>query len=167
VKPLLGLVIFSFMSLRVAAGEPAQSSDSVPARYKLEITDEPGKLRFSLLLRSLDQRDLCIGWDVWPDAQGKTQTGKYVYSIVTEAATLFPHDPTVEIDCFDCKPTRIKPHESLNGFLEYSEFGDPQMIRSLSKRALKVDIKPQVCDLEKRSRSVQQRSNQAMQRTAR
>jgi len=133
----------------IAAGEPKQPADCAVARYKLEITDEPAKLRFSLLLVSLDRREICIDPSAWPDAQGKTQTGRDVYSIVTEQETLFPHEPTVYIDCFDCE-TRIRPGESLNGFIEYSEFGDAQMIRSRSKRALKVDIVPQVCDQKKR-----------------
>jgi hypothetical protein len=147
----------------LAAGQPKQSADSAVARYKLEITDEPDKLRFALLLVSLDKRDICIDPSAWPDAQGKTQTGRDVYSMVTERETLFPHEPTVYIDCFDCE-TRIKRGKPLKGFIAYSEFDDPHMIRSRSKRALKVDIVPQVCEQQKRRR--EKRSNQAMQRTA-
>jgi hypothetical protein len=144
VKTLHRFVILPLMVAMTAAGGPKESTDSPAARYELQITDEPDKHRFVLVLASLDRRDLCIGWGVWPDAQGKTQTGKYVYSIVTERETLFPHDPTIEVDCFDCE-TRIKPGESLKGVIAYSEFGDPEMIRSRSKRALKADIVPQVC----------------------
>jgi hypothetical protein len=149
VKPLLCVAIFPLAAAVIAAGQPKQSADSSVAHYKLEITDEPDKLRFALLLVSLDKRDICIDPSAWPDAQGKTQTGKYVYSIVTERETLFPHDPTIEADCFGCE-TRIKPGESLKGFIHYSEFGDAQIIRSRSKRALKVDIVPAVCHQKKR-----------------
>lgn len=119
------------------------------ATYELKVTDEPEKLRFSLVLTSKDKRDICIERASWPDDKGATQTGPYVYSLRTERGTIFPHAPTVEADCWGpaCL-TRILPGRSLRGFIAYSEFDDPLRVKSLTKRELRVNIIPSVCESE-------------------
>ena len=140
---LLGLACF--------AGEPAQDvSPPWAGRHRLQVIDEPDKLRLALVLTSADTRDICVSRAAWPDAAGTTQTGSEVYSLTTERETLHPRPPTIYADCFkgpECE-IRLGPGESLKGFIAYSEFGDPQVIRSRARRLLKVDIIPALCDWE-------------------
>ena len=137
------------LSLGYACAHDRARSD-VP-RYELQVVDEPERRRFLLVLSSRDKRDICVERGTWPDAKGRTETGRFVYSLRTERGTIFPHEPTVEIDCFDSPECsiRIRPGESLNGFIAYSEFGDPSKIRSLRKRELRADVVPSVCDINK------------------
>jgi hypothetical protein len=117
------------------------------AKYELKVRDEPERLRFLIILVSKDTRDICIDRSGWPDSNGKTQTGSDVYSLRTERGTVFPHAPTIEIDCWgtDCME-RVRPGESLEGVIAYSEFDEPAGIRSLRKRELHVNIVPSVCE---------------------
>ena len=117
------------------------------AQYELKVFDRPAEARFSLILSSKDNRDICVSTTVWPDRDGGTQTGRDVYSLETDRGTMFPHPPTMFADCWGagCE-TRLRPGESIEGFIAYSEFGDPADIKALRKRELHVDIVPAVCE---------------------
>lgn len=117
------------------------------AKYALEVSDQQEKARFLLILTSKDKRTICISRVAWPDREGATQTGRFVYSLQTEKGIIFPHAPKVESDCWgaDCE-IRIPPGGSIAGFISYSEFGSPVDIARLRKRELHVDIVPSLCE---------------------
>ncbi len=144
---LIYLMAAAVMTPAYTCGQDRRSQDCDRPKYKLEIVDQPEKLRFRLILTSTDNRDICIHFGIWPDSEGRTETGPDVYSIRTDEGIIYPHPPTVEIDCWDADcVTRVGPGESLNGFIAYSEFGDPSKIRSLRKRELRAHIVPSVCE---------------------
>jgi hypothetical protein len=146
------LLFVGIVTLGNACVVDCEIQETPPAKYELQVIDEPEKLRFSLVLTSKDERDICIDGSSWPDEKGKTETGSYVYSLRTERGTMFPHEPTVYIDCFDSPEcsTRVRHGESLRGFIAYSEFGDPNQIRAMHKRELRIDIIPSVCGSDKK-----------------
>jgi hypothetical protein len=56
------------------------------------------------------------------------------------------HDPTVIADCFigDCA-LRVKPHDTLCGFIPYSAFGKAEVIASLTTKRLQYEVNPFIC----------------------
>lgn len=140
------ITAITLVTLTCACAQDRRTHDFGYAKYELTVKDEPERLRFSLVLTSKDNRDICIERAGWPDSEGRTQTGSDVYSLRTERGTVFPHAPTIEIDCWGSTcMTRIRPGGSLRGFIAYSEFDEPTRIRALRKRELHVDIVPSIC----------------------
>ena len=144
------LALFLAFVAVVCAGEtPEQSKPAWEGKFRLQVTDEPANLRFSLVLVSEDRRDLCLEHGAWPDRDGKIETGgDGLFSVLTERETLKLHAPRLYADCWDSPECfiHIKPGESLKAFILYSEFGDPDMIRSRGKRVLKSEVVPSICD---------------------
>lgn len=103
--------------------------------------------RFDLKLISLDGRTLCIYIGDWPNDEGEIQGASQWVSIESAGKTYRAHDPNVIADCFigDCA-MRVKPHDTLRGFIPYSTFGKAKVIASLPDKHLQYAVTPFVCE---------------------
>ncbi len=147
-KLLASFIVFAVAAV-YAADQPEQSRPVWAGKFRLQVTDEPENLRFLVVLVSEDRRDVCLEHGAWPDRDGKIETGgDGLFSVITERETFKLHEPRLYADCWgdpECF-IHVKPGKSLKGFILYSEFGDPQTIRSRAKRVLKSEIVPSICD---------------------
>src|ERR1044071_1945958 len=137
VKLLSSLILLSVVRLVYTAEEPKPTPEPWEGKFRLVVTDEPEKLRFSLILVSEDQRDICVDQSAWPDRDGKIETGgDGLFSIVTERETFKLHEPRLYADCWDGPECfiHVRPGDLLRGFILYSEFGDLKLIGSRAKR---------------------------------
>ena len=116
-------------------------------RFRLEVTDNPKLKRFDLNLVSLDDRTLCISIGDWPNEDGEVQGASQWLSIESAGKMYRAHDPSVIADCFigDCA-MRVKPHDTLRGFIPYSVFGKAEVIAALATKRLQYEVRPFVCE---------------------
>jgi hypothetical protein len=138
--------------LPCAAKEPFQINVGYPPpRYQFMIQDNPANLRFDLIILSHDDRPICISHGGWPDDSGHVDWGSQDVKVESRQRSF----PARDWDFGYCEngecTTRIPPHGTLRGFINYEEFGDPKEIAGLPDRRLIFETTPHLCSRNKRS----------------
>jgi len=115
-----------------------------PLRYQFVIQDNPAALRFDLVIFSHDDRPICISHGGWPNEAGHVDWGSQDVKVESHGRTLAARDWDFGYCIGDCT-TRIPPHGTLKGFINYEEFGDPKQIAELPDKKLVYTILPHLC----------------------
>lgn len=122
----------------------SDGSGSTP-RYELIIKDRPDLKRFTIALKSLDTRPLCLEITRWPNDIGHLHFGSVWVRLRSDEGVYAARDENFGRCVGPSCTLHIQPRSVLNGFIGYAEFGNPNKIMKLSRRRLEVDIAPVAC----------------------
>lgn len=125
-------------------------TEEAPARYSLTTRDIGKEKRFELVLRSRDDRPICLEVRRWPNRVGHVHYGNHWVILHTSKGIYRALDENfgrcIGPECI----MHIAPRKTLTGFIAYSVFGDEKKVAMLPNRHLEVDVKPVVCALLER-----------------
>ena len=139
-------VVSSYGAISAIAGQ----RDSAPPRYRVEIVDRPEEKCFVIILKSLDDRSLCLSIGQWPNEFGQLDFGSTWVALKSGGETYRPRDTNFGY-CPACE-IRVAPRSELRGFIGYAEFADPATIAALPKRQLHFPLTARICEKQKRAR---------------
>jgi hypothetical protein len=140
-------IVCSYAAISAIAGQ----HDSAPPRYRIDIVDRPEEKRFLIVLKSLDDRSLCLGIGQWPNEFGQLDFGSTWVALKSAGDTYRPRDTNFGY-CPGCE-IRIAPRSELRGFIGYAEFADPATIAALPKRHLHFPVTAWICKKQNRARA--------------
>lgn len=125
----------------------ASTSMPLPSdAYRLDVTDNPAKWWFDVVLQSHHDRALCVDVHDWPSSEGKLVVESSVVSLSTMDGPIAVKSPLLSVHCpGGCDEARIEPGATLNGYFAYAAFGDPERIAADPGRRLQYTITPHVC----------------------
>jgi hypothetical protein len=130
----------------LAAACASTSAPLTPDAYHLEVTDNPAKQRFEVVLQSHHDRALCVEMYDWPTPEGALFVESSVVSLSTADGLLAVNSTMRSAYCpGGCGETRIEPGAALTGHFAYAAFGDAERIAADPSRRLQYTITPQVC----------------------
>lgn len=129
------------------SSEPKTTATHRP-RFEFSVEDQKERHRFVLRLRSTDQRTLCVEVERWPNKAGRLHFGS-TWAFVASDGKIFPGGEENFGYCLEDvgQPCyrRVNPGGVLEGFVEYSEFGNPRAIAKLANKRLHLPIDPVFC----------------------
>lgn len=140
-------VVSSYGAISAIAG---QRDSAPPPRYRVEIVDRPKEKRFVIVLKSLDDRSLCLGIGQWPNELGQLDFGSTWVALKSGGHTYRPRDTNFGY-CPGCD-IRVAPRSELRGFIGYAEFGQAAAIAALPERQLHFPVTASVCEKQDRAR---------------
>lgn len=123
---------------------PNVSEQQFRPRFRAEAKDVPSEQRFLITLKSLDDRTLCLRYFQWPNRFGELADGVDWVKLSFSAGARNPQAHGLAVD-YGGGAIQIAPFSTLTGFIQYSEFGDPEGIRKLRQRRLVFMPAPWVC----------------------
>jgi hypothetical protein len=143
-RPIWILVLAGCLYMSI----PISGFAEAAARYRVNIIDDPKEKRFIVVLKSLDDRSLCLGVGQWPNHVGQLDFGSSWVQLKSAAKSFRPRDTNFGY-CPDCE-IRVAPRKELKGFINYAEFGDPRAIAALPERQLHFPVVAWVCQKHRR-----------------
>ena len=115
-------------------------------RYQLDVQDNPAELRFDIVLKSNDDRFLCVNVEDWPDSNGSLMVDNAELSLRVDGELRRARGKLMSMYCpGGCGELRIAPRGELRGFISYAVFDDPPRIASASSRELVFNEMPSYC----------------------
>ena len=126
-------------TLTVGAKEPTVGADYFVSS---RLNDDEAMAWVSI--HSLSKEPLCMSVVDWPNKLGRIgEGGATILSDAVERPVVssFNYGTCVGAQCF----LRIEPGQSLQGFIAYSEFGDPDAIKALPNKRLRFSPHPTFC----------------------
>lgn len=140
--------------LRVAGGASllvlAACATSVerppPESYVLQVTDNAAEHRFDVVLKSHDDRALCVSIEAWPSKNGLFPTENDDVVVLTGQEELPVRSELSSAYCpGGCGEHRIEPHGELGGFIAYEAFGDTAKLAADPSKQLRFSVTPSYC----------------------
>lgn len=123
---------------------------SIPTRYDLNVVDDSERRLFELSLTSADTRDICILVQEWPSSSGSLDSGSERASVLAADMKLPARDDSFGYCPGGCGAIRIRPGQTLNGFITYAQFGDADAVAGLERRTLQFAVHPYPCTKDER-----------------
>jgi hypothetical protein len=139
------LSLVALLSLSMPRLATCQKSDSTAPRFRIEVTDQPNQKRFLIVLKSLDNRPLCLGVEQWPDQLGQLDTGSRRARVTSSEGTFLARDASFGYCAGDACVLHVAPGSTLKGFIGYAEFGSAAAIAGLRDRRLHFPVTTWVC----------------------
>lgn len=116
-----------------------------PERYALHMTDNVADRRFEIVLKSYDEKTLCVQVDKWPNSAGLLHMGADLATLRTARGLLPAHDDNFGYCPGGCGQHRIGPHGELHGLIAYEAFGDPEELAEDPNKKLEFSVMPFYC----------------------
>lgn len=149
-------------SISACAVHTAEDSGPTPApMFNLSVTDNAELQRFELLLRSSDNRPLCMDVEQWPNQLGQVDWHGRRGVLHSQEGSFSAEDANFGFCPGGCGVIKIAPGGEHRGFIPYSEFGDPKAIVRLQDRHLDFTVVPRVCAGEEKIISTHERQHAA------
>jgi hypothetical protein len=101
--------------------------------------------RFDLTLISKSARPICLSVEDWPNALGESAGGGGRAVLRTTNQSLPAKDTNFGYCVGRTCELSVKPKKSLTGHINYSEFGDPALIKEDAGKRLEYQIHPYFC----------------------
>ena len=136
---VIGGLLAACATLAAAVNEPTPGTDF---SVSTELSDEEAKAWVSI--HSLSKEALCMSLVDWPNKFGLIgEGGATIISDGVERPVVsnFNYGTCIGAQCF----LRLEPDQSLQGFIAYSEFGEPSAIKALPNKTLRFSPHPIVC----------------------
>lgn len=145
VRRIILVSVLAPLTFPCLASEPlAIDVGHPPPRYQFVIQDNPAARRFDLIIFSYDDRPICISYGGWPNEVGRVDWGSHDVKVKSQGKTFTARDWDFGYCMGDCM-TRIPPHGTLKGFINYEEFGDPKQLAELPDKKLEYETLPHLC----------------------
>lgn len=114
--------------------------------YKLNVTDNTKEHRFDVSLESFDNRALCISIESWPNSSGSFTVEKSDTFLQVGVDRLPAKSKLMSVYCpGGCGEYRVEANGSLEGFISYEVFGDPERLAAAHGKYLDFPVKPYYC----------------------
>lgn len=126
----------------------AAASDRPPiGSYRLQISDNPSKHRFDLVLSSNNDRAICISRNEWPNADGTLPVANDQITLVTQGKSLTARSAMSSVYCpGGCGTYRLTPKKELSGSIDYEVFNvDAKTLQNDDKKTLQFKVSPTFC----------------------
>ena len=108
-----------------------------PDRYVFEVTDNIQARRFDLVLKSLDEKALCISTEDWPANNGKYPVDIDEVKLKTVTGVLPVRSNLFSAYCpAGCGRLRVDGGGVLRGFISYEAFGNPDALANDTSKEL-------------------------------
>jgi hypothetical protein len=137
---VLGLFLQGCISSSISDKEPTNS----PV-FKLDVIDVPDQKHFSLILKSLDAKQLCLHVEQWPAPMGGVHFGSDKVFLDFEGGSMPIRDSNFGYCPGGCGVIKIEPNSELRALIPYIEFGDPDQIQKLKDKRLRFPVTLQYC----------------------
>lgn len=137
---LAALFILAIASCASTVTRPA------PDRYFLRANDNVKAHRFDIVLKSNDDKALCISTNGWPNSSGLFTTEREDVALETSAGVLPAKSALLSAYCpGGCGEHRIGNKGELHGFIAYEAFGDAEKLAKDLNKKLKFQVFPYYC----------------------
>jgi hypothetical protein len=112
--------------------------------FEVQIVDDPSKYRFMIQLLSKSSAPLCLHREGWPNDFGLPYSASPA-RLFWENGVLISKGQSLGICIGGCGRIEILPGDRLDGYIDYSAFGDREEIAKLPNRTLQFDVYPDKC----------------------
>jgi hypothetical protein len=136
-------VILSILSCAINQPDPKFAQEGKD--YELSWSANDDDSTFGLKLTSNSKTPLCISVDDWPDRMGQVSGGAGRASLTAVNFSAPSADTNFGYCVGKLCTIVIAPYSTINGVINYKEFGDPDKIKSLHDRQLSYGISPFFC----------------------
>lgn len=117
-----------------------------PEVYALHVADNTAEQRFDVVLKSHDDRALCVSTESWPSGSGLLPTANDEIVVLTGQEELPVRSELFSAYCpGGCGEHRIEPHGELRGFILYEAFGDAAKLAVDPSKQLRISVTPFYC----------------------
>ncbi|WP_146095900.1 hypothetical protein [Xanthomonas arboricola] len=115
-------------------------------RYILSVTDDVEERRFEVVLKSLDDRSLCVSKDSWPNIEGRFTVEMEGVYVKSGGEVFFSQSNLMSAYCpGGCGEHRIKPKSELRGRVSYESFSDSRKFENDTSKQLVLSVNPYYC----------------------
>jgi hypothetical protein len=161
-----GTLVALLITFPCVAEEPFKLNPGYPPpRFEFAIKDNPQDRRFDLILVSHDDRPICISHGGWPDGSGHVNWGSRDVKIESRGSVFPSRDWDFGYCAGECM-TQIPAHGTLEGFINYEEFGDPSQIAELPDKRLTFETFVHLCTSPKKPLLRRESQHRAVKRAA-
>ena len=142
-KTALGCTAAGVLAVVGCAGAPNATALPVDGSdFSLSIRADDQQAKFWVELKSTSSKTLCVSVPDWPTEYGKLPGGGILNSATVKLTSEgYNYGVCVGSEC----SIRIPPFKGLTRFVSYSEFGDPNVVRTLAGKSLTFGGRPYFC----------------------
>lgn len=123
------------------ASDATTSNTSNKSEFHLQIVDDPQNLRFLLLLESQSPIPLCLQKEGWPSDSGLPYSVSAA-QLRWDQGEIKSIGHSAGICIGGCGSIEIPPYGRLHGYIDYSAFGNPEVIAKLLNRVVEYEVHP-------------------------
>lgn len=114
--------------------------------YTLQVTDNAAERRFDVVLKSQEDRALCVSIEAWPSGNGLLPTASDEVALLIGQEKLPVRSELLSAYCpGGCGVHRIAPHGELRGFIAYGAFGNETQLAADPSKQLQFSVVPSYC----------------------
>lgn len=117
-----------------------------PAKFSVESADLPAREAFELVLRSEDDRRICVDVERWPNEVGAVHFGADFLRIVHDQGSTPAKEWNLGFCPGGCGVISLEPKREIRAIVPYAQFGDVEYIASLKNKKLVYELSPILCE---------------------